>query len=161
MGGEEHHRCADSVCRPVYRGFGTGLDRPKEYGPHWDGYGKRYGMRLTGVATGNAMEAGLGSLWGEDPRYFRATGEPVKGRIKNIIVLTFMARRDATLAPAYARYAGNVGNNLLSNTWRADSEATATNAGLRILLGFAGRMGANAFEEFWPDARRYVFRKRH
>jgi hypothetical protein len=143
-------------------GFGTGLDRPKEYGPHWDGFGKRYGMRLTGVATGNAMEAGLGSLWGEDPRYFRATGEPVKGRIKNVIVMTFMARRgDATLAPAYARYAGNVGNNFLSNTWRADSEATASNACLRILLGFAGRMGANAFEEFWPDARRYVFRKRH
>jgi len=143
-------------------GFGTGVDRPKEYGPHWDGFGKRYGMRLTGIATGNAMEAGLGSLWGEDPRYFRATGEPMKGRIKNVIVMTFLARRgDATRAPAYARYAGNVGNNFLSNTWRADSEATASNAYLRILLGFAGRMGVNAFEEFWPDARKYVFRKRH
>lgn len=38
-------------------GFGTAINRPKEYGPHWEGYGKRYGMRFTGIATGNAMEA--------------------------------------------------------------------------------------------------------
>ena len=43
-------------------GFSTALNRPKEYGTHWDGYGKRYGMRLTGVSTGKAMEATLGSL---------------------------------------------------------------------------------------------------
>ncbi len=57
-------------------GFGTARDAPHEYGPHWEGFGKRYGMRLTGVSTGNAMEASLGSLWGEDPRYFRAAGLP-------------------------------------------------------------------------------------
>jgi len=53
-------------------------------------------MRLTGVSTGKAIEAGLGSLWGEDPRYFRAAGQPC----------------------------------------------------IRILLGFAGKMGSNAFAEF-------------
>src|ERR1700737_5028171 len=52
-------------------GFGTARDKPKEYGGSWVGFGKRYGMRLTGVSTGNAMEAGLGALGGEDPRYFR------------------------------------------------------------------------------------------
>src|SRR5260370_36919207 len=31
-------------------GFGTAIDSPKEYGSHWEGYGKRYGMRLTGVS---------------------------------------------------------------------------------------------------------------
>src|SRR4051794_33160024 len=50
-------------------GFGTGINSPNEYGPHWDGFGKRYGMRLTGIATSNLMEAGLGAAWGEDPRY--------------------------------------------------------------------------------------------
>ncbi len=143
-------------------GFGTALDRPKEYGPHWEGFGKRYGMRLTGVSTGNAMEAGFGSLWGEDPRYFRATGEPFKGRLKNVVVMTFAARRtDGNLAPAYARYLGNAGNNFLSNTWRADSESGVGNAFARIALGFAGKMGGNAFEEFWPDARKYIFRRKH
>ena len=26
--------------------------------------------------------------------------------------------------------------------------------------GFAGRMAANAFEEFWPDVKSHVFHKR-
>ena len=39
----------------------------------------------------------------EDPRYFRATDQPVKGRIQNILVMTFAARRaDGSLAPASA-----------------------------------------------------------
>jgi len=142
-------------------GFGTGLDSPREYGPHWEGYGKRYGMRFTGIATGNAMEAAFGSLWGEDPRYFRATGQSVKGRIKNVIVMTFMARQaDGTMAPAYARYIGTSGNNFLSNTWRADSESGVGDACLRTALGFAGRIGGNAFAEFWPTVTKHLFHKR-
>jgi hypothetical protein len=142
-------------------GFGTGLNRPREYGPHWEGYGKRYGMRFTGIATGNAMEAALGSLWGEDPRYFRATSQSVKGRIKNVIAMTVVARQDdGTMAPAYARYIGTSGNNFLSNTWRADSESGVGDACLRTALGFAGRMGGNAFAEFWPTVTKHLFHKR-
>ena len=142
-------------------GFGTALNHPREYGPHWEGFGKRYGMRLTGVSTGNAMEAGLGALWGEDPRYFRAAGRPVKARIKNLVVMTFIARRaDGSFAPAYARYAATAGNNFLSNAWRADSESSVGDACLRTALGFAGRMGSNAFAEFWPTLTRHLFHKR-
>jgi hypothetical protein len=140
--------------------FGTALNRPREYGPHWEGYGKRYGMRFTGIATGNAMEAALGSLWGEDPRYFRATGQSVKGRIKNAVVMTFVARQaDGTMAPAFARYFGISGNNFLSNTWREKSESGVGDACLRTALGFAGRMGGNAFVEFWPTLTKHVFHK--
>ena len=35
-------------------GWGTLVNVPKEYGPHWQGFGDRYGMRLTGVAVSNA-----------------------------------------------------------------------------------------------------------
>jgi hypothetical protein len=142
-------------------GFGTVINSPQEYGGHWEGYGKRYGIRLTGVSTGNAIEAGIGSLWGEDPRYYRAPGQPFGRRVQNIINMTFMARRpDSKYVPAYARYIGVSGNNVLSNTWRADSEADAQHAAVRTLLGFAGRMGSNAFQEFWPDIRRRVLKKK-
>jgi hypothetical protein len=98
-------------------GFGTATNRPREYGPHWEGFGQRYGMRFTGIATGNAIEASVGALWGEDPRYFRATDQSLKGRIKNVVVMTFAARQaEGNLAPAYARYIGIAGNNFLSNT---------------------------------------------
>ncbi len=110
-------------------------------------------MRLTGISTGNAMEAGFGALWGEDPRYFRATGQPFKGRLKHVVVMTFVARQaDGGFAPAYARYIGTVGNNFLSNTWRADSESGAERC-LRSDSGWGlpARMGSDAFAEFWPD----------
>ena len=141
-------------------GFGTAMNRPREYGPHWEGFGKRYGMRFTGIATGNLMEASVGALWGGDPRYFRATGQPIKG-IKNVMVVTFAARRaDGELAPAYARYVGISGNNFMSNTWRADGESGVGDACLRTALGFAGRMGGNAFAEFWPTLTKHLFHKK-
>lgn len=138
--------------------FGTAVDRPKEYGPGWAGFGDRYGMRLTGIVTGNAMEASIGTLWGEDPRYFRVPDQPFKSRVRNIVKLTFVARRtDGSFAPAYARYIAVSGNNFLSNEWRVDSEANNHDAVLRTLEGFAGRMASNAFEEFWPDVKSRVF----
>ena len=144
-------------------GIGTARDSPKEYGPHWGGFADRYGMRLTGVSTGNAMEAGLGALWGEDPRYgyFRNAGELFKDRLRHVVVMTFFAHdRHGNRMPAYARYISTPGNNFLSNTWRADSEATNRAAALRTVWGFAGLMGKNAFTEFWPDVRQLVLRKK-
>ncbi len=138
----------------ISAGLGTWMDQPEEYDTHWKGFGKRYGMRLTGVATSNAMEAGLGAIWGEDPRYFRAAGQPFKSRVGHVVKMTFMApNRDGRILPAYARYSAIAGNNYLSNTWRADSEATADRAAIRVGLGFLGRMASNAFLEFWPDVK--------
>src|SRR5580704_2821638 len=50
-------------------GVGTALNHPREYGTHWEGFGDRYGMRLAGLATSNTMEASLGAIWHENPRY--------------------------------------------------------------------------------------------
>src|SRR5262249_48926505 len=47
----------------VKAGLATARDWPPEYGPHWDGFGKRYGMRFTGIAASNTIEAGLGAIW--------------------------------------------------------------------------------------------------
>ena len=142
-------------------GWGTMLNTPREYGPHWAGFGKRYAMRLTGVVTGNAIEAGLGAAWGEDPRYPRAAGQPFGGRVRQVVRMTFLARRaEGGTMPAYARYAAIAGNNFLSNTWRESSEADTRHAAMRIGTGFAGRMASNAFREFWPSVRGALGRRR-
>jgi hypothetical protein len=133
-------------------GLGTAMNSPHEYGPHWGGFGDRYGMRLTGISTGNAMEAGLGAVWGEDPRYFRTTGQPFGRRVKNIVDLTFRSyRRDGERHLAYARYAADFGNNFLSNTWRVPSESDTSHALIRTAEGMGGRALSNTFKEFWPD----------
>jgi hypothetical protein len=106
------------------------------------------------------MEASLGALWGEDPRYFPSPRRGFGTRVKYVIRTTFVApHRDGTWHPAYARYIGNVGNNFLSNTWRVDSENGAGNALVRCVFGVVGRMSGNAFAEFWPDVRKRVWRK--
>ena len=132
-------------------GFGTATDNPHEYGTHWVGFGQRYGMRLTGVSTGNAIEAGLGSAWGEDPRYFHTVGQPFSARVSNIFDLTFRAyRADGKRHPAYARYIAIFGNNFLSNSWRAPSEADWQHALVRSGEGFGAHFLSNAFNEFAP-----------
>ena len=115
----------------------TAENSPKEYGPHWDGFAKRYGIRLTGVGTSNTIEAGLGSIWGEDPRYVLAEDRGFGHRVGHIVLLTFAARnREGQLRPAYARFIAIPGGNFLSNTWRADSVATNRDGTLR-----QGRVG--------------------
>ena len=146
----------------VTSAFGTALDRPREYGPGWPGFGERFGIRLSGVSTSNIMEASAGALWGEDPRYFRVPEESFGARLRNVTKQTFLARRrNGNFAPAYARFAAIPGNNFLSNAWRPDSEANNHEAVLRTLEGFAGRMSANAFDEFWPDVKTHLFHRSH
>jgi hypothetical protein len=142
--------------------YNTALDDPYEYRGTWSGFGKRFGIRESTVSLGNAIEAGLGSIWGEDPRYFRAPERPFKGRVGNIIRQTLLAKYpDGRFGPAYARYTGIVGNNFISNAWRAPSESGAGDALTRVGWGFVSRMGSNAFVEFWPDVKRRVFQRRN
>ncbi len=150
----------DLVGGSITSALGTAVNHPVEYGPGWRGFGDRFGMRLTGISTGNAMEASIGMIWREDPRYFRAPDERFKQRISNIFKQTYYARRhDGSFHPAYARFIGIFGNNFLSNTWRAQSEAANHDAALRSLEGIAGRVASNAFDEFWPDVKRHVFHR--
>jgi len=101
------------------------------------------------------MEAGLGSVWGEDPRYVRDGEGPFKSRLGHAMRMTFMARyRDGQLHPAYARFIAIPSTNFLSNTWRVDSDATAQRALSRTAFGFLGRLTGNVFKEFWPDVSR-------
>jgi hypothetical protein len=117
-------------------------------------------MRMTGIVTGNGIEAGAGLFLREDPRYFRVPDRNFTHRIRNILRLTFVARHnDGTFGPAYARYIAVSSNNFLSKVWRVQSEADAHDAILRTAEGLGGRMAANAFEEFWPDVKQFFFRE--
>jgi hypothetical protein len=141
-------------------GIGTARNRPWEYGPNWEGFAKRYAMRFSGVAASNTIEAGLGTLWGEDPRYVRNPNRPLKRRIGNVFLLTVASRnRSGRLMPAYARYIAIPGNNFLANTWRVSSEATIGAALSRTGYGILAEISSNAWNEFWPDVKRIVFKK--
>ena len=137
----------------------TALDRPHEAGPHWEGFGERYGVSVSTNAVSNAMEAGLGTIWGEDPRYRRdGSRVPFKSRLGHVMTWTVLApNRDGEMRPAYARFIAFSGSSFISDAWREPSDTTTEHALDRIGFAFLGRMGSNAFEEFWPDAKRKLF----
>lgn len=137
--------------------WGTAFNHPREYGESFDGFAKRYGLRLTGVATSNAAEASLGAIWGEDPRYHRARSG-FGSRFNHVVKMTFLSQnRDGELTPAYARDIAIAGTNVLSDAWRPNSDRGPVNTIDRIGMGFGGRLLGNMWEEFWPDVKKHLF----
>lgn len=143
-------------------GWGTLFNSPKAYGTHWQGFGDRLGMGVAGNLVSNSMEAGLGAIWGEDPRYIRDGGASFGHRIGHAAKMTFMAQdRDGRLMPAYARMIAIPGSNFISNAWRPAGDDNAERATIRTGLGFLGRFGNNTFDEFWPDFKQKLFHHGH
>ncbi len=127
----------------------TFLKTPKEYGTHWSGFGKRTGLIAANYGVRSTMEAGLGAIWGEDPRYFRTEGLPLRSRLAYVVKATFLARnRQGQTMPAWSRLIATPGGNFLANTWQPDSQAKVSDAVIRTGLNFLSRMGENAWKEF-------------
>ena len=74
----------------VVSGINTWRDQPEDYSTHWDGFAHRYVNRLAAGGTSHVFEAGFGSLWGEDPRYFRAAGQPLRTRFGHVVKSAFV-----------------------------------------------------------------------
>jgi hypothetical protein len=138
-------------------GWGTVFNHPREYGESFDGFVKRYGLRLSGIATSNVAEASLGVIWAEDPRYHRDDQLPFGKRFTRTLKMTFMSERNGQEIPAYARFIAIAGTNVLSDSWRPDSDRGPVNTIDRIGMGFGGRLLGNMYEEFWPDVKKHLF----
>jgi hypothetical protein len=146
----------------INAGWGTLFNTPKVYGTHWQGFGDRLGMGVAGNAVSNTMEAGLGAIWGEDPRYVRDPEASFGHRLEHAAKMTFMSHdRDGRPMLAYARFLAIPGSNFVSNAWRPAGDDTVDRAAIRTGLGFLGRFGSNTFDEFWPDFKQKLFHHGH
>jgi hypothetical protein len=145
---------------PLGTAWQTAFNQPDEWGRTWSGAGKRYLQREADVAISNTLEAGVGAFWGEEPRYLRLGRGSIGSRAKWAIKTAFVTQwRDGRLHPAWGRYIGNTVNNVIENAWLPPSATTPGQTVVRSALGFATRIGGNAWEEFWPDVARLVRRK--
>ncbi|HYM23243.1 MAG TPA: hypothetical protein VEU08_08545 [Vicinamibacterales bacterium] len=149
-----------TVVGPMGAAFLTATNSPGEWGRTWSGVGKRYLQREADVAISSAIEAGAGALWGEDPRYVASGRKGIWPRARYAIKTAVLAQRsDGHLAPAWGRIAGNTVNNVIENAWLPPSATTPGQTLLRAALGFLTRMGGNAWDEYWPDAKKLIARK--
>jgi hypothetical protein len=149
-----------TIVGPLAVAWQTAFNTPEEWGRGFSGIAKRYAQREADVAISNTIEAGLGALWGEDPRYIRSARKGVWPRARYALKTSVLAqRRDGSLRPAWGRYAGNTLNNLIENAWLPPSQTTGTQTAIRSGMGIVTRMGGNLWEEFWPDLARRFTRK--
>jgi hypothetical protein len=140
-------------------GMSAGIDTlrndPSEYGSHWAGFGERYGFRVANRTISSGIEASMGSLWGEDPRYSRVPERTFGARLANVARMTVTSHdRTGREIPAYARFIAVPSTAFLSNTWVPDSRNSPGDALNRIAVSFATHMLSNAVKEFWPDVHR-------
>lgn len=149
-----------AIVGPLATVWLTAFNTPEEWGRGVSGMARRYAQREADVAISNTIEAGLGALWGEDPRYIPSGRKGVWPRARYALKTSVLAQgRDGRLRPAWGRYAGNTLNNLIENGWLPPSQTTGTQTAVRSGMGIVTRMGGNLWEEFWPDvARRFTKR---
>ena len=157
---------AESVAGPAslaagvfVAGFGTAVDVPPEWHRSTDGFARRYASRDAAIVTSNGLEAGLGSIWGEDPRYFNCRCRGVSHRVANAAKLAVFAQySDGHVGPAWGRYAGTMTSSVVQNAWLPPSASTWQQTLLREATAFSGRFVGNLWSEFWPDVSRRIRR---
>jgi hypothetical protein len=143
-----------TVVGPLAAGWLTIFNTPEEWQRTAKGFGQRYAEREADVAISNSIEAGVGALWHEEPRYIRSGRKGIMPRARYAMKTVFLTQRaNGRLGPAWGRYAGNTLNNLIENTWLPPSATTPGQTTVRAGLGFASRLGGNLWEEFWPDVK--------
>jgi len=137
------------------------LTAPESWGASWEGFGKRVGTRQVETAIARGVEAGLGALWNEDPRYFRSARQEVRGRLRHAIVSAFLAYDSrGNRRPALARGIGMVSARAVSRAWTP--EARWWQLSIEPLgVGFAGRISSNLVREFLPELTQRLFRRRN
>lgn len=138
----------------------TAVDSPEEWQGS-SGFTKRVLTYDADNGISKGIEASLGLLWGEDPRPVRSRRDDLGGRLGFAIKTVVLApRSDGHLGPAWGRYAGAVGSNVVKNAWLPSRLTTPKETVRRIAAGLVGRLAMNMWQEFGPDLRRRFTRGR-
>ena len=74
-------------------GLSTWSNSPEEWGPHWDGFGKRFASNMGRSIMKNTMMYGMDEAFKLDSYYQRSTKRDVGSRIKNAMLSPVIARK--------------------------------------------------------------------
>ncbi len=143
----------------------AGLDQvdsnPPEWGGGMKGYGERLASRLgTGIVQGTAQSIGCAVL-GQEPRYIRSDDPRLLHRIGHAFVFSLITynnegKKRIALATLSSYYVGSIATNAwLPERYSALGDGVRDGNRQVILASLV-----NQFQEFWPEIRRYIFRKK-
>jgi hypothetical protein len=153
-------------CRYAGAAFAAGIDQAQdnfpEYGQGMEGYGKRFGVNLadTNLDTffGRFL---LPTLLHDDPRYFRiGPSGTFKRRLLHAILSPEWTRRDnGSHRFNYSKVAGTFMATAVGTAYYPESESDAGSFFARSFSRLGSASGNAAFQEFWPDIKRKLFKK--
>ena len=135
--------------------WSTRANWPKEWGRKGSGFGKRLADDEAFATVSDAIEAGVGAFWGEDPRYRRSGDPRTWHRVGHALAATVLtSRRDGRVAPAWARFVAEATATQIENTWLPRSARTPGETAWRAGSDLLWCAAANVWDEFWPDIRK-------
>jgi len=143
----------------ISAGIGQGFAEPEAWGPHWDGYGKRYASAF-GVGLSRQLFAlGLDDVLHQDPRYFPSSRAGFRRRFGNVLKQVVIAKQDNGSAVfATSRIASAFGAGFLANSWQPKGNGGVADGFERGGLTLAGDAAFFFLQEFLPFTRNSVFR---
>jgi hypothetical protein len=152
---------AEGILAPKSLGTGvmigtwqSAIGSPKEWQGS-SGFTKRVLTNQADNGISKGIEASLGMLWGEDPRSTPSGRHSFNSRLGYAMMTVVVAQRpDGHLAPAWGRFAGAIGSNVVKNAWLPSRLTTPKGTAGRVATGLLGRLATNLWQEFGPDLRR-------
>jgi hypothetical protein len=148
------------ISGPITSAWRTYTNRPEEWGPGWEGFGKRYAARLMNNTVNNGLEGSFGALWEEDPRYFRLGQGSAGKRLGAAFKQTFLSRYgDGEYRFGAAKAIGITGSAFGQKLWMPDSVTSNRDCVVRVGGGYLGRFFGNMAREFTPDIKKVLKRK--
>lgn len=77
----------------VGAGISTARNKPEKWGPHWDGFGKRFASNMGRTFVARTTRYGLDEALKLDSHFYRSKDRSAEAKIKNAIISPFAARR--------------------------------------------------------------------
>ena len=129
-------------------GLSSWSNSPEEWGPHWDGFGKRFASNMGRSVIKNTMMYGMDETFKLDSYYYRSTKRDWKSKVKNAMLSPVIARKpDGTKVFGFPRVVSTYASSVIvAETWYP---GTDWKDGLRngsMTLLFNG--GYNLLKEF-------------
>lgn len=130
-------------------GWGTARNSPREWGPHWDGFGKRLASNFGKRAISGSVRYGLDEAFKLDSKFYRTKNKGVGNKVGNALVSVFTARRpDGRRTIGVPRLVGTYASNVVAAevwypsryTWKDGIRSGTMSLGVKFL--------ANLFKEF-------------
>lgn len=143
----------------ISAGIGQGLDIPDAWGPHWDGYGKRYASGFGVGISRQVFALGLDDLLHQDPRYFPSSQAGFMPRLDNVLKQLLLAKDDdGHVRVASSRIISAFAAGFLANAWQPKGHGGIGDGLERGGLSLVGNAAFFFLQEFVPFTRNSAFR---